>query len=324
MSRSTIVLLVVATSPFVGLNPQVALGQDSGLKSVLISEDDLRPLVDLNTPSAEVIVTPTDEAAIAPIPDPADAILPVQPVPSPTRKSVTNSASPLPASNADTKAALPKRDSSESPTATRVVSADPMFDVGVAVVPVAGGAQVRGVFVDSPAQKSGVRAGDTIVGIDGKRANTAYSLTEQLANTLSRTDRFVLNIQRRGRSLVLPIDTASTNATVRSNERPQSSNANQTQSLTDTRAIVRDTIQRQIRALRISDPATAPAVAPSNRATSTNANAAASNSNANANRTPAAGQTIPTPPNPRPLVGESGRLIGNGRLINSARRLFGN
>lgn len=328
MSRPSVVLIVVATILTVGQSVQKAAGQDSGLKSVLISEDDLRPLVDLNTPSAEVIATPTSDASIAPIPDPKDAILPVQPVPEQrgpgqavpvqpvpesSRGSATNSASQAPGSNANSNSS--RNTNSNAPqAATRVVSPDPMFDIGVAVIPVRGGAQVRGVFVDSAAQRSGVRAGDTIVGIDGKRTPTAFLLTEQLANTLSRTDRFALNIQRRGRRLVLPIDTAGGKSAVPASPRSGLSNATE---VIDPRSFVRDTLRRQIRALRISDSA-AESGAP-NLATSPNANT--SPNNPDANRPTASGETIPTPPGQRPLNG--GRIIGNGRLINSARRLIG-
>ena len=338
MSRPSVLLIVVATILTVGQSVQKAAGQDSGLKSVLISEDDLRPLVDLNTPSAEVIATPTSDASIAPIPDPKDAILPVQPVPEQpgpeqpgpeqpgpgqavpvqpvpesSRGSATNTASQAPGSNANSNSS--RNTNSNAPqAATRVVSPDPMFDIGVAAIPVRGGAQVRGVFVDSAAQRSGVRAGDTIVGIDGKRTPTAFLLTEQLANTLSRTDRFALNIQRRGRRLVLPIDTAGGKSAVPASPRSGLSNANE---VIDPRSFVRDTLRRQIRALRISDSA-AESGAP-NLATSPNANT--SPNNPDANRPTASGETIPTPTGQRPLNG--GRIIGNGRLINSARRLIG-
>ena len=348
------------------LTPGVVIhGQEADLRSILVSEDDLRPLVDLDTPEPQTIIAPKAESATPAVKAPGatnDATSAAdRPITSVLKRNTTRSESAS-APSASAPSSSSKRDVLAQPepvttpaplvesspippmprpmvgSAVQVASSDPLFDFGISLAPNRREAMVRGVFVNSPAQRAGVKPGDTIVAINGQRVAGSAVAPSMLASAMQ--NRFFVTVR----------DTAGRTRTLGTSRVAASSPLTPAAAPRTTVATPTPAIRRQVRAVPVSAQQTQSV---NNTASQTVANSATTAASPPKPATPQpatvasraaqpsqgprpqavnAQQTFRvTPPSTpqatavrrRPLVGDGGRIIGNGRLINSARRLFG-
>lgn len=271
-----------------------------GLQSILVGSDDLRPLIDLDTtpvtPPRTKVTEQDNQVTGRFIPD-ADDEADAEPI------SVIPGLQPIPEFQ-------PPQNS--APARSRATIQDPLFELGVSTV----GQRVRGVFVDSPAHRAGLQPDDVITGIGGK----AVKSNDQLANALRENlglNSFPVIVNRGGQSVSIRVQTktatiasAGTNQVV-----PRPRRRIPARPVSDQPGLAgQSNISGQ--PIITSNPVNARALWP--------AGAAAPNApTTQAVRTPSVvGQPQPRGQR-RPLIGQGGRLIGNGRIINSARRIIG-
>ncbi len=204
----SVAMLILAMAISVSFS-NIASAQ-SNLKSVL--KDDLRPLIDFGAPPAEPQAleapknAPVVEEIPASMPEPILSTDQTQEVPAfPAKTSQAKKVPTLGAANT----ASPK-------TAPRTIISDPLFDLGVMTTDLGidaanpeSGPRVRGVIVDSPAAKAGIRAGDQIVSVGSTATKSSGELAAILGVKMDVSNRVDVTLFRAGARKVLQIDTSA-------------------------------------------------------------------------------------------------------------------
>lgn len=286
-----------------------AIAEEGKLRSVLVGNDDLRPLIDLNPPTPDSILSnePAEKLDLSPaVVSPSEYEPSVADVTTDQSENSRPTPTPAPASTADSKAVAPTASQPASPK-RKPASSDPFFDFGVAVAPTATEVVIRGVYVDTPAQRLRLIRGDVITGIDGKQLSTR-EFQEALREKMTSVETFVMQVRRGDKQYRLRVNFAALpQKAVAQTSRQPARRQTSAQRVSQQRRPNRNSAQRVPASSQV---ARQPQARPGNQpaATSTQAQAAA---------------TATVRPSNQPVIGAGGRILGNRRVINSARRLFG-
>lgn len=262
------------------------------LKSVLVDEADLRPLVEISDEVASGIGNAADAAADQgeELELPAPIIPGLWPIP-----DSPPTVQPSPAAIERTPLVPARR-----------VSTNPLLDFGISFAPRSRSPRIRGVIVGAPAHRAGVKPGDIVTTVNGVATSTITKLREALSSGLNESHLVTVGVSRAGRALSIPVSVG--------NAPSEAARQVRSRRQVPARTVSSSSSVRQSRQVGSSDrrqetPTARDTVAPSSYPSPT---AARRNTSAVPRRAPY-----------RPLVGDGGRLFGNGRLINSTRRLLG-
>lgn len=294
-----------------------AVAEEGKLRSVLVGNDDLRPLIDLNPPTADSILSnaPAEKLELSPAvvssaeyePSAADvATEPSEnstPAPTPAPASATASSTAGTVAPTESQPNSPKREA---------VSSNPLFDFGVAATSKASEVVIRGVYVDTPAHRLRLIRGDVITGIDGKSLSTR-EFQEALREKMVSSEPFLMQVRRGDKQYRLRVNIAASpaNAVAQTSRQPA-------RRQTSAQRVSQQRRPNRTSAQRVSTSSSQVASQPQARP----ANQPAATSTPNPARAQAAATATVRQSN-QPVIGAGGRILGNRRVINSARRLFG-
>lgn len=264
-----------------------AFAQEEGeLKSILVPPSN-KPVDGKDHPDAPEPASKADEVSLLkdmPKRDRTPNPIPgLEPIPAPKPIATPNQKTRTPASPVSAKPATKPTPSKSKPTIT-------LRGLGLTMVP--NSTRVRGVVVGSQAEKAGLRPGDEIEAINRSAVRTGDALNRAVASQASDFDVIVLRGERRH---VARIATAPKRRAGRIPAQRASASS-----------------ENQLTSQPLRQAATPTPARPTPAATSAPA------------PRPSSEQTNNRPfPRRRPLIGDGGRIIGNGRVINSFRRVLG-